>query len=117
MLDWRLALDIAELALGRRASADRWASVNRRTAERFADAFSDALGHIEVGEHAGVPFVAHGQRVIGLGHPLWRPDTTSVTAPRQEFVTSMTANGRIATVVDGRLAAAFPERIFRELQA
>lgn len=117
MLDWRLALDIAELALGRRAAADRWASVNRRTAGRFADAFNDALGHIEVGEHAGVPFVAHGQRVIGLGHPLWRPDTTSVTAPRQAFVTSMTGNGRIATVVDGRLAAAFPERIFRELQA
>jgi hypothetical protein len=28
----------------------------------------------------------------------------------------MTRNGRLATVVDARLAAAFPERIFRELQ-
>lgn len=117
MLDWRLALDIAELALGRRASAGRWAPITRRTAERFADAFSDALGHIEVGEQAGVPFVAHGQRVVGLGHPLWRSDSTSVTTPRGAFVASMTGNGRIATVVDGRLAAAFPERIFRELQA
>ncbi|NNM48173.1 DUF1998 domain-containing protein [Knoellia sp. DB2414S] len=117
MLDWRLALDIAELALGRRASADRWAPITRRTTEQFADAFSDSLGHIEVGKQAGVSFVAHGQRVVGLGHPLWRADSMSVTNPRGVFVASMTGNGRIATVVDGRLAAAFPEKIFRELQA
>lgn len=116
ILDWRLALDVAELALGRQLSPNRWTSIARRTAERFADAFSDALGHIEVGEQAGVPFVAHGQRVIGLGHPLWRQDTTSVTTRRGAFAASMTVEGRIAAVVDGRLAATFPERIFRELQ-
>lgn len=117
MLDWRLALDIAELALGRPASVGRWAAINRRTADRFAVAFGDALGHIEVGETLGVPFVACGQQVVGLGHPLWRSDSMPVTTPRGAFVASMTGNGRIATVVDGRLAAAFPERIFQELQA
>lgn len=116
MLDWRLALDIAELALGRRVTADRWAPIARRTAERFADAFSDAVGPVEVGEEAGLPFVALGQRVVGLGHPLWRQDTMSGTTPRGVFVASMTRNGRLATVVDARLAATFPERIFRELQ-
>ncbi|MBW9208640.1 DEAD/DEAH box helicase [Mumia sp. zg.B21] len=116
MLDWRLALDIAELALGRQATNDRWILVARRTAERFAEAFSDAVGPIEVGEEAGVPFVAHGPRVVGLGHPLWRPDTTTVTAPRGVFLASMNARGRIATVIDARLGAAFPERIFRELR-
>lgn len=116
LLDWRLALDIAELALGRQATTYRWTHIARRTAERFADAFGDALGPIEVGEEAGVSFVAHGQRVVGLGHPLWRHDTTSATTPRAAFVSSMSGNGRIATVIDGRLAAAFPERIFRELQ-
>ncbi|MCD9198337.1 DEAD/DEAH box helicase [Aeromicrobium wangtongii] len=117
MLDWRLALDIAELALGRRATTDRWAPVGRRAVERFAGAFSDALGPIEVGEEAGVPFVAHGQRVVGLGYPLWRPDTVSATTPRGVFVASMTSHGRIANVVDCRIAAAFPERVFRELRA
>lgn len=116
VLDWRLALDVAELALGRVATADRWVPVGRRTAERFADAFSDALGPIEVGEQAGVPFVAHGQRVVGLGHPLWRLDKMAATTPRGAFVSSMSGNGRLTTVIDGRLAAAFPERIFRELQ-
>ncbi|MDQ1106071.1 DEAD/DEAH box helicase domain-containing protein [Nocardioides zeae] len=116
MLDWRLALDIAELALGRQASASRWARISRRTARRFADAFSDALGHIEVGEQGGVSFLAHGQRVVGLGHPLWRRDKASVATPLGAFVASMSGNGRVASVVDGRLAAAFPERIFRELQ-
>lgn len=117
ILDWRLALDMAELALGRSAAANRWVVVARRTVKRFADAFSDALGPLEVGEEAGVPYVAYRQRVVGLGHPLWRPDHASDTAPRMTFISSMSRNGRTVTVIDGRLAAAFPERIFHELRA
>ncbi len=116
-LDWRLALDLAELCLGRPLSVERWRDVGRAATRRFANAFGEALGTIELGEEAGVPFVAHGGKVVGLGHPLWRVDTRY--APGSScagFVSAMEADGRVATLLDARVSAAYPERVFQSLQ-
>ncbi|MCL3836863.1 DEAD/DEAH box helicase [Aeromicrobium duanguangcaii] len=115
-LNWRLALDVAELSLGQPLNLKRWQAAGRRTATQFARAFSDALGQVDVGEEDGIPFVAHGQRVVGLGHPLWRFDSPSATATPTHFITKMGSRGLLAKVLDGRLASAFPERIFNALQ-
>ena len=84
-------------------------------ADRFARAFGGALEGIETGEDSGIPYVAHERRVVGLGHPLWRADSTSSTAPAAMFATSISAGGRLAAVLDTRLAAMFPEQIFNAL--
>lgn len=117
VLDWRLALDLAELCLGRPLQVDRWLEVGRAAASRFASAFAEALGPLEVGEESGVPFVATSGQAVGLGHPLWRADTRySAGSSSADFVSAMTSGGRTVTVLDARLAAAFPEKIFNSLQ-
>lgn len=117
VLDWRLAADVADLALERPLTQDRWTSLGTRAAQRFATAFGEALGRIEVGEHQGIAYVEYDRRIVGLGHPLWRKDTSNPTTPQGAFVVDMSSDGRLAKVLDCRVAAAFPERIFRELQA
>ena len=42
-LDWRLALDVSEIAAGRPLTLDRWLSRGRHLASQFVDAFGDVL--------------------------------------------------------------------------
>ncbi len=75
LLDWRLALDVAELVLDVPLDKDRWLG----RAEHEARVFQDTCrrSHIEVaverfGELAGVVCEEEG-RIGILSHPLWHP--------------------------------------------
>lgn len=70
-LDWRLALDVAELAAGRSLTADRWLTDAERGVGAFAAAFS--VQPVHLGQLWGAKEETTG-RVAVFGHPLWRRD-------------------------------------------
>lgn len=73
-LDWRLALDMAELVAGRPLDVDRWLSRGEGLSRRFAKAFGE-MG-VEAQEAAGLwcLTVPASSKAVLLGHPLWRRD-------------------------------------------
>jgi len=72
MLDWRLALDLAGLALGKPLDLDRWISGPDDPAIRaFAAYCSDSGLAVAVEHHASLPCIVTGNAAIIVGHPLW----------------------------------------------
>lgn len=72
MLDWRLALDMAELAIGRPLDTSRWLTGKSDPAVANFAALCDSSGvAAKVEEHAGLACIVSGQKAIVLGHPLW----------------------------------------------
>lgn len=72
LLDWRLALDLAGLALGKPLDLGRWISGPDDPAIRaFAAYCSDAGLEVTVEHHAALPCIVHGNVAIIVGHPLW----------------------------------------------
>ena len=71
-LDWRLGLDLAEVAAGRPLSVSRWLPLAHPAVVTFAGGF--ALTPISLGNLWGAKEERSG-RVAFFGHPLWRLDT------------------------------------------
>jgi DEAD/DEAH box helicase domain-containing protein len=71
ILDWRLGVDMARLALDPAAPIDfspsYWAGVPDLAVQRL----HDALPGSTLAQHAGLPAVEHGQRAYIAAHPLW----------------------------------------------
>jgi DEAD/DEAH box helicase domain-containing protein len=85
VLDWRLAVDVAELAVGKPLTLARWLGRGRRLVEGFVVGFREALA-LEAVEVAGLPAVlaTDRRRVAFFGHPLWRPEPTYFVAQQVE---------------------------------
>jgi len=74
-LDWRLALDMAQLASGDVLPVDRWLSRGETIAGSFVAAFGQHT-HFErmtAGELHGVSTASSGRAAV-FGHPLWRSE-------------------------------------------
>ena len=84
-LDWRLALDMLDLAAGQSLSLDRWFTVGRQRGTDLARQFPEDLVLDEV---AGVPVLRGvGQRrtsAVVIGHPLWWRDGHHMTDEQAE---------------------------------
>ena len=115
LLDWRLALDVADLCLGRDLKADRWLSLAAPTAERFADTFRDPLGSVDLGETHGLTYVTSGSRAVLLTHPLWRADQAGWTPQQRAATSALSKQGLAVAASDVRLARAFPEGLYHLL--
>jgi DEAD/DEAH box helicase domain-containing protein len=78
LLDWRLALDLAELAAGKPLDNGRWLQHGPRLAANFAAGFG--LQSVDTG--GGLPAVMDKStgRVAYFGHPLWRSDPAFLTS-------------------------------------
>lgn len=75
MLDWRLALDLAEVAAGNGLNPDRWLRNAEREVVAFVDAYSQADPRLDqhrarFGELEAVRSPTNG-RIAIFGHPLW----------------------------------------------
>lgn len=115
LLDWRLALDVADLCLGRELKLDRWLDLGQETAIRFAAAFGEALDEVEIGDINGLHYLRSGGRSVLLGHPLWRAETGARNELQQQAMAGMNALGGAVTVLDLRLARTYPEGIYKAL--
>ena len=75
-LDWRLALDVAELAAGVPLNEDRWLDRGEELSNAFAQAFN-----IEAPQLGGLWGARDRQtgRVAFFGHPLWRTEAAHFT--------------------------------------
>jgi DEAD/DEAH box helicase domain-containing protein len=84
-LDWRLALDVAELAAGVPLSTERWLSRAEPLAARFLAAFS-ATVDCKLEQAGDLMAVVRGDRAKGaiLAHPLWQDDGRYFTATQAE---------------------------------
>lgn len=76
ILDWRLALDVVDLAVGRPLDLTHWNSRADRLADRFVSAHRDALDLEKhwLGELVCV-MAPEDRKVVFFGHPLWRDET------------------------------------------
>jgi DEAD/DEAH box helicase domain-containing protein len=85
MLDWRLALDLAEVATGMPLDESRWL---RGIDDPVVRSFAETLGSIADATvfrefHAGLACIVAGQKAIVLGHPLWHV-AGGLAQPRQQ---------------------------------
>lgn len=84
-LDWRLALDVAELAAGLNLTLSRWLDLGSTAVETFVQGY----GHrpeLRAAEYAGLHAIENPEngRVLILGHPLWRRDADYWVAQQVE---------------------------------
>jgi DEAD/DEAH box helicase domain-containing protein len=109
-LDWRLALDVAELANGQRLATDRWLARGEQLVRSFTEAFD--LEPLELGELWGARD-GGSTRVAFFGHPLWRLDEGYFTA-QQTRAQAAAKQGGAANVgaFDLLSLARVPQNIF-----
>ncbi|WP_433494729.1 DEAD/DEAH box helicase [Micromonospora sp. CA-248089] len=86
-LDWRLALDMAELGLGRPVNWERWLGRTGPLVAGFMSSFT-SLG-IQQHEVEGIAVLAHtgSRKAVILRHPLWRSEPELCT-PQHHRVAS-----------------------------
>ncbi|MDY6869032.1 MAG: DEAD/DEAH box helicase [Actinomycetota bacterium] len=75
LLDWRLALDILELAVGRPFTVSRSLPIEGE----WMDAAAAALGGSSRSVIEGVPAITREDKCVLLRHPLWRPEPSYFT--------------------------------------
>ena len=85
MLDWRLALDLSELALGRDLTVSRWLDRASGLTSAFVKAYETAID-VEARQSEGLAVLVNrtAARAIVLGHPLWRQEPVYWTAQQAE---------------------------------
>lgn len=103
-LDWRLALDVADLALGRSLTMYRWNALAQRAAEQFALAYEGPLHQkVTVKDLHGLWTINVGSVSAIVGHPLWRRDPRGFNA-FGHAVTALEHKGRNVLLSDAREA-------------
>jgi DEAD/DEAH box helicase domain-containing protein len=96
-LDWRLALDMLDLAAGLPLSADRWLKHGATVAQGFTRSAGGWLGHDLI---EGLPVVVNKdtRRGVVLGHPLWRREADHYTDHQRRAVEVAQTNLGLSTV-------------------
>jgi DEAD/DEAH box helicase domain-containing protein len=84
-LDWRLALDIAEIALGIELDTSRWLDGLQGSVERFTGLASMTGLSVQAEECGSLyAIVSSSQKALILGHPLWHTREGLVHARQNE---------------------------------
>lgn len=118
LLNWRLALDVADLSMGSPASMNRWHSIARQAARHFFETYDQALeeyGGLELEEHGELPSVVVGSKALVLCHPLWSDDPALFTEQQQQAADAHRSQGRSVQMCDARLARALPNYLFSKV--
>lgn len=117
-LDWRLGLDVVDLALGRGLDLSHWSD---RTAA-LMNSFTEGYGtHMRIEQHTvnGLPALVspegRGAAVV-IGHPLWRHEDAHWNPEVRQAVTELRGRGLSSvTVSDTHVLDRTPVRLFRAL--
>jgi DEAD/DEAH box helicase domain-containing protein len=118
VLDWRLALDLTELAAGKPLSLNRWLDRGQHLSHTFVQAFSSAVAcsAMNTGDLWAIVADDHTRAVL-LGHPLWSKDPqvwSSVQARAHRHVSRLGVQH--AWFTDMFVLARFPAKVFGLLQ-
>ncbi|MEV7528410.1 DEAD/DEAH box helicase [Agrococcus sediminis] len=70
-LDWRLALDVNDLALGRSLDHGRWHAYAESALSIFLDSWGESLDQLTVDRSDGVYLLSTPGGAAVIGHPLW----------------------------------------------
>jgi DEAD/DEAH box helicase domain-containing protein len=109
-LDWRLALDVAELAVGTPLNVSRWLSRAEPLTKAFAEAFG--LDVLEAGSLMAAQDARSG-RIGFFGHPLWRLDEAFYTAEQaRAHAAAKKATSADVRAFDLMTLARAPQNIF-----
>lgn len=112
-LDWRLALDVADMAAGRELDLSRWMDLVEPTTSRFVTAYADALAHpLLVGEVAGLVTLSAGARSCVIGHPLWQHGEGGHNEQQAAAARALADQGKAVMWTDARALMRRPESVF-----
>jgi len=115
LLDWRLALDVAELSAGRPLTTSRWMSSAERDAAQFCQAYDEALDGCELRQFGDLTAVVAGRAAVLLGHPLWHRRPESWNDVQQTAADAVRGTGLEVVMSDVRMVRNRPEAVFQEL--
>lgn len=115
-LDWRLALDVASLALGEPLDVEPWMEIGRGAAESLAGSLKDDLP-LRVDEVEGLVAVRgpNESRAVILGHPLWIHHPMQLNDRQAEAAATLEAQGATVEFSDPFVLARTPTQILRHL--
>ena len=90
-LDWRLALDVAELVLGHPLETDRWLAPAERIGKRFVDLCNSEHGNVFLEQADSLYAVTRTKPGLSLvlSHPLWYTTKDGPAHDRQHDAKSM----------------------------
>lgn len=115
LLDWRLALDIADLALGRRLNLGRWLDLAQASALNFRRVYGDTLAEdgqrVEIVAAGALTAVVAGQRAVVLGHPLWSRQGR-LNRLQYDAVRALENRGLAVFMSDVRESRRAPDKVF-----
>ena len=116
LLDWRLALDVADLGLGRELKLERWMPLAEPATRRFAEAYQEPLaGRPQMMEVEGLlAILSHGRAAV-IGHPLWRQDEEGWNRQQRKAAKRLERLGVTASMSDVRRCMIQPDRLFQQL--
>jgi DEAD/DEAH box helicase domain-containing protein len=120
LLDWRLALGLAEIALGHELDVSRWIGSLGTPAIRAFTKLCEQMGRpVTREEHAGLPCIVRESAVLVLGHPLWHVKEGAIQPRQNEAKLSARAKHGDCKVwfVDVRDFAARPGTYLRLLNS
>lgn len=112
LLDWRLALDLADIAAGEPLDLGRWLKLGPREAERFVTTFGDALPGIELGVANDLVVIRCERRSVIVGHPLWSRNPARFCAAQSEVAEELASEGFEVAASDVRELWHRPEAVF-----
>ncbi len=117
-LDWRLGLDVVDLALGRELDVSQWADRTSLLVRSFIAGYGVHLNTAEVvvnGIPALVTMEGRGAAVL-IGHPLWRHDEANWSPQVTRAVAELRGRGLSEVKVsDAYVLDRTPVRIFGDL--
>ena len=118
-LDWRLGLDVAELALGKPLNLARWLDRVPDFAGRFVATFGPGIAiGVETVEVEGLFALVTSDRAraVLVGHPLWRHDTAHLNDRQAESLAALNEMGvRDVAISDAYVLDRTPVSLFRSL--
>ena len=114
-LDWRLALDVNDLALGRPLDHGRWAPTATRNLETFASTWGESLPSLGIESFNDLSVLRSERNAVILGHPLWSRTPGRRTESQEAALASLSLPAERVHFEDWRQLVRFPNEIWSKL--
>lgn len=119
-LDWRLALDVVDIARGGAAGMTRWEAIAESGAVAFVDAYGEAVtdlaGKPMLHSRHGVLVIEAGHKVVAVGHPLWSQVNSRLNSTQQAVTDEVLQTGRTISWTDARVLRNRPDMVLAHFQ-